>query len=183
VFGRHGAADTFNIPFVRRAVLEHACKYPQDHFVFLNTQPIPGTRALTNVHYLPPTNCPEEKARFLATCDAMLHARWHGETFGLAVAEFAVLHKPVFTYGGSREKAHLDALGTEARIYHDSADLHRLLDAFEPGPAGETLYSQYAQADFVMRMFRDVFLASTPRQPASKGIAVAGSGRHGLGDV
>lgn len=158
VFGRHGAADTFNIPFVRQGVLEHARKNPHDHFVFLNTEPIRGTRALTNVHYLPPTTCSEEKARFLATCDAMLHARWHGETFGLAVGEFAVLHKPVFTYGGSREKAHLDALGPEARAYHDPASLRRLLDAFEPGPARETLYSQYAKPELVMKIFREAFL-------------------------
>lgn len=183
VFGRHGAADTFNIPFVRQMVLKHARANPQDHFVFLNTQPIQGTGNLPNVHYLPPTSCPEDKARFLATCDAMLHARWHGETFGLAVGEFAVMHKPVFTYGGSREKAHLDALGAEARIYHDPADLHRLLEAFEPGPAGQTLYSRYSQADWVMKMFQDVFLESPRRPPNSGEIAFAGSGRHGLGDV
>jgi hypothetical protein len=158
VFGRHGAADTFNIPFVRRAVLEHACKYPQDHFVFLNTEPIRGTRALTNVHYLPPTNCPEEKARFLATCDAMLHARWHGETFGLAVGEFAVLGKPVITYGASRERAHLDALGAKARIYHDREELICILEHFQPCHEDATLYSKYARPDFVMEMFQRIFL-------------------------
>jgi len=51
-----------------------------------------------------------EKARFFATCDIMLHARLHGETFGLAVGEFAVLGKPVITFAGSRERAHLEML-------------------------------------------------------------------------
>ena len=111
VFGRHGGWDTFNIPFVRKVVAEHACNYPEDHFVFLNTKPIHGTERLANVHYLPATVDSLEKARFLATCDAMIHARDTGETFGLAVGEFAVLGKPIITYGGSREKAHLEFLG------------------------------------------------------------------------
>ena len=55
VFGRHGAFDTFNIPFARRAIEEHARHRPADHFVFLNTEPIRGTKKLRNVHYLAPT--------------------------------------------------------------------------------------------------------------------------------
>ena len=98
VFGRHGGWDTFNIPFARRAVAEHARKHRTDHFIFLNTEPIHGTERLSNVHYLPATVDPEEKAQFLASCDTMLHARWHGETFGLAVGEFAALGKPVITF-------------------------------------------------------------------------------------
>ena len=101
VFGRHGGWDTFNIPFVWQVVTEHALKFPQDHFFFLNTRPIRGTEKLSNVHYLPATVDPVEKAKFLATCDAMLHARLHGETFGLAVGEFAVLGKPVITFSES----------------------------------------------------------------------------------
>ena len=100
VFGRHGAKDTFNIPFVQRAVVQHARRCSGDHFLFLNTEPIPGSAYLPNIHYLPATYDATEKAAFLASCDAMLHARWHGETFGLAVAEFAVLGKPVLTFEG-----------------------------------------------------------------------------------
>ena len=166
VFGRHGAADTFNIPFVQRAVLDHAQKHPEDRFVFLNTSPFQGSRSFPNIHHLPPTDRPEEKAAFLATCDAMLHARWHGETFGLAVGEFAVLGKPVITFGGSRERAHLDALGTRARIYHDREELLHLLEHFQPCREGETLYSRYTCPEFVMKKFRDVFLANQGRDRA-----------------
>ncbi|NCY20357.1 hypothetical protein EBX31_00180 [bacterium] len=166
VFGRHGAADTFNIPFAQRAVLDHAQKHPEDHFVFLNTRPFQRNRGFPNIHHLPPTDRPEEKAAFLATCDAMLHARWHGETFGLAVGEFAVLGKPVITYGASRERAHLDALGAKARIYHDREELLRILEDFQPCREDETLYSEYARADHVMEKFRDVFLPNKPLDKA-----------------
>ena len=75
VFGRHGGWETFNIPFVRKVVACHAANVPGDHFIFLNTRPIRGTESMANVHYLPATMDPREKAKFLATCDAMIHAR------------------------------------------------------------------------------------------------------------
>lgn len=158
VFGRHGGWDTFNIPFVRKVVAEHACNYPEDHFLFLNTKPIYGTEQLPNVHYLPATVDLGEKARFLATCDAMIHARDTGETFGLAVAEFAVLRKPVITFEGSKEKAHLEMLGQEARRYCDSAALKKILADFQPGPSGKTGLEKWADPIQVMTIFQKKFL-------------------------
>ena len=158
VFGRHGAFDTFNIPFARRAIEEHARHRPADHFVFLNTEPIRGTEKLRNVHYLAPTIDPEEKAQFLATCDAMVHARWHGETFGLAVGEFAALGKPVITFGESRERAHLEMLGSAALLYRNRNELRRILENFQPHRAAGTEYDQHADPSLVMRVFQQKFL-------------------------
>ena len=158
VFGRHGGWDTFNIPFVRAAVAEHARRHPEDHFVFLNTKPIPETERLANVHYLPATVDSLEKAKFLATCDVMIHARDTGETFGLAVAEFAVLGKPVITYGGSRERAHLDMLGDRAQIYRNAAELGEILQKVQPRSAGETAYEAWADPQAVMKIFHERFL-------------------------
>jgi len=158
VFGRHGAFDTFNIPFARRALEEHARIRPADHFVFLNTQPIRGTEKLKNVHYLAPTIDPEEKAQFLATCDAMVHARWHGETFGLAVGEFATLGKPVITFGESRERAHLEMLGSTGLLYRNRMELRRILEDFQPHQAPGTEYDQHADPRLVMQVFHQTFL-------------------------
>ena len=159
VFGRHGGVDTFNIPFVRKAVLQHAQKNSDDHFVFLNTELIRGTEKLKNVHYLAPTIDPEEKAQFLGTCDAMLHARWHGETFGLAVGEFAVLGKPVITFGGSRERAHLDLLGNKALVYQNCGELEKILNSFEPRNATKTGYDELSDSRRVMGIFAEKFLS------------------------
>ena len=158
VFGRHGGVDTFNIPFVRKAVLQHAQKNSDDHFVFLNTELIRGTENLKNVHYLAPTIDPEEKAQFLGSCDAMLHARWHGETFGLAVGEFAVLGKSVITFGGSREKAHLDLLGNKALVYQNCGELEKILNSFEPRSATKTGYDELSDSRRVMGIFAEKFL-------------------------
>jgi len=158
VFGRHGGWDTFNIPFVHRVVRAHARRHPEDHFVFLNTQPITGTEGEKNIHYLPPTVEPEAKARFLATCDAMLHARWHGETFGAAVAEFAVLGKPVLTYANSRERAHLELLGAGGRKYRNEQELEHWLRTFERGGRVETGFEPYTDPERVILMFAKQFL-------------------------
>jgi hypothetical protein len=158
VFGRHGGWDTFNIPFVREAVVRHARKNPEDHFVFLNTESIREAEKLSNIHYLPATIDPAEKAKFLATCDAMLHARWHGETFGLAVGEFAVLGKPVITFTESRERAHLEMLGNQALPYSYHGELAKILREFHPHRTQGTQYEIFADPKVVMEFFRKKFL-------------------------
>jgi len=158
VYGRHGGWDTFNIPFVRKTVVQHARKNPEDHFVFLNTEPIRGTESLANVHYLGATVNPEEKARFLATCDAMLHARLHGETFGLAVGEFAVLGKPVITFAESKEKSHLEMLGEKALVYRNLGEVSKILREFNPHRSSGTEYEIYSDPKGVMEMFQKTFL-------------------------
>jgi len=158
VFGRHGGRDTFNIPFVQNAVSRHARQNPKDHFVFLNTEPIRGTKKLKNVHYLSATVDPMEKAKFLATCDAMLHARWHGETFGLAVGEFAVLGKPVITFSESRERAHLEMLGKQALLYRNVGELAGILREFCPHKTHGTEYEIFADPKIVMGLFQKKFL-------------------------
>jgi hypothetical protein len=158
VFGRHGGWDTFNIPFARGAVVEHARNCAGDHFVFLNTEPIRGSERFPNIHYLPATVDAVEKAKFLATCDAMLHARWHGETFGLAVGEFAVLGKPVITFSESREKAHLEMLGNQALLYRNAGELAEILRGFHPHKTQGTEYEIYADPKVVMELFQTRFL-------------------------
>lgn len=158
VFGRHGGRDTFNIPFARAVVAGHARRHPEDHFVFLNTEVIRGTEKLHNVHYVPATLEAREKAAFLATCDAMIHARWHGETFGLAVGEFAVLGKPVLTYGGSRERAHLEMLGAEALAYQDARGLAQGLADFKIHRRGGGVYERFSDERIVMGHFQSKFL-------------------------
>jgi hypothetical protein len=159
VFGRHGGYETFNIPFVRKVVASHVRSHPQDHFIFLNTRHLTGTESLANVHYLPATVDPREKAKFLATCDAMIHARDTGETFGLAVAEFAVLGKPVITFSESKERAHLEMLGKQALLYRNASELAEILREFRPHKTHGTEYNIYADPEKVMQIFAERFLS------------------------
>jgi len=128
VFGRHGGDDSFDIPWVQEAVVETAKENPDIWFLFLNTREFPGTARVSNIRFLPATADPILKRRFLNSCDAMLHGRQRGETFGLSCLEFAVLGKPVLTYAGSPERAHLEILGEAGVRYRNVQELRKLLE-------------------------------------------------------
>jgi len=127
VFGRHGGDDSFDIPWVLEVVVETAKKNPNIWFLFCNTREFRGAAGMPNIVFLPATADPFLKKRFLNTCDAMLHGRMRGETFGLSCLEFAVLGKPVLTFGDSPEKAHLEILGEAAVVYENPQHLRELL--------------------------------------------------------
>jgi len=158
VFGRHGGLESFNIFFVRRSIVRHARRHPEDHFVFLNTLPLERGEDLSNIHYLPATIDPAVKGKFLATCDAMIHAQWHGETFGMAPGEFAVLGKPVLTYADSRVRAHLEMLGEAAVLYRNEQELTRLLEKLNPQKTWAEGYEKFSHAHNVMKIFQEKFL-------------------------
>jgi len=128
VFGRHGGDDSFDIPWVQKTVVETARFHPEIWFLFLNTRKFRGADALPNIRFFPATADLRQKRRFLNTCDAMLHGRQRGETFGLSCLEFATLGKPVLTFGGSPEVAHLEILEDSAVVYHNTSELRKLME-------------------------------------------------------
>jgi glycosyltransferase involved in cell wall biosynthesis len=74
----------------------------------------------------------EQKIKFINTCDAMLHARLRGETFGLSILEFMANNKPIFTYGNSPEKNHYLLLNNNGIIYNSYEELINQLYNFTP---------------------------------------------------
>ena len=70
------------------------------------------------------------KRAFINSCDALIHARSRGETFGLTCGEFAVCKKPIITWNGSYEREHLNILKDKAVIYNDQNDLYDILNTF-----------------------------------------------------
>lgn len=95
VLGRHGGYETFNIDFVVDSIKEVLEKRSDIWFLFLNTEKkLDHERAI----YLNATVDLKEKTKFINTCDAMIHARDYGETFGLSVLEFAAKNKPIISY-------------------------------------------------------------------------------------
>ncbi len=159
VFGRHGGDATFDLEFVHSAI-RRALEVRSDiWFLFLNTdrflehQRIVHLRAFTDR---------ADVRRFVNSCDYMLHANAVGESFGLAVAEFASVGVPVLTFLGSPQLAHLDLL-TDALLigyagFEDVFDELTILersDARVPSSVAED-YS----FERVMARFDGVFLRS-----------------------
>jgi hypothetical protein len=95
----------------------------------------------------------------------MLHARKRGETFGLAVAEFSLANRPVLTWDGANERAHLDMLGDSALVYRNERGLFALLTSLDRRELARRDWDRYSR-DYapapVMARFDDVFLRNPP---------------------
>jgi hypothetical protein len=133
VFCRHGGPTTFDIQAAREGVCEYARRHLNNFVLLLNTDPSPCEAGLTNIVHLPAVTDLAHKARFLATCNACVHGRTLGETFGLAIAECSLLGLPVYTFHKADPSSdfHLRVLGTHARLYASAQDLTAAMEAFD----------------------------------------------------
>ena len=137
VFCRHGGPSTMDIGFVRDAMCTHAAAFPNDFFVLLGTDAAGCDGLHKNIIHLPKSTDMAYKQQFLNSCNACLHARSDGETFGLGVAECTMSGLPVMTFcsppGGA--SFHIQTLGKEGMLYCDSAQLLDLLKNFDVSAA------------------------------------------------
>lgn len=155
-----GGCSTFSIPEAREAVCAHARAYPQDVFLFLGTSISDCEIGMPNIVHLPKNVDLLYKARFLSSCDACVHARADGETFGLAVAECSLAGLPVITYAypPAGADAHLRMQGRLAITYSSGDDLGKILASFnasahrENAAAYRKIYEAYSP-DAVMHEF------------------------------
>jgi hypothetical protein len=154
VFGRYGGSDTFNIEYAKESVSEIAESSPNKYFLFMNTPPF---CELPNVIFLGLSLDMEYKRKFINTCDAFLHARNDGESFGLAVGEFAVCLKPIITCTECQFKTHIDILKDNAILYSSKEELNTILTNFSPSDHDMSTngYLYYTPAN-VMKMFETI---------------------------
>ncbi|RTY92392.1 glycosyltransferase [Flavobacterium sp. GT3R68] len=162
VFGRHGGDKTFDLKFVKKVIKQISRKRKDIYFVFLGTNSFVFKnifRPYLNVIFLPTNIDDIYKSKFINTCDAYLHARKQGESFGIAIGEFSVSNKPIITWADSEEKSHIDILGDKAIIYKDKNDLTAILENFAPNPNADwDAYSQEFGPQKVMEKFKTVFI-------------------------
>lgn len=161
VFGYHGGRDSFNISWVKDAVIKAAQNRSDVYFVFMNVDAFGEER--NNIIFLHGTHDMKEKVAFINTCDAMLHARNGGESFGLSVAEFSSFNKPVLTTTwcsvALNDLAHIDMLEDKIILYGPDTILPILMNIQRSDIAGRdwNAYLRY-DAKTVMNQFKEVFL-------------------------
>jgi len=158
VFGRYGGEDQFDIPFVHEVVYQVARRNKNIFFLFMNTRPF--CNSLENIIHLKPTYDLFQKSRFINTCDAMLHARRQGESFGLAIGEFLLKDKPVVASLSGADKGHLAMIGNTGLYYRNASELYQILLGFrKPATRGKfkTRVEMYSPQN-VMEIFQKVFL-------------------------
>ncbi len=153
VIGRHGGEDSFDIPFVHRAIEDCVRNNPKIYFLLMNTSRFDTHPQIIHV----PMNIDVNyKSMFINTCDAMIHASRFGETFGISVGEFSILNKPVLTCNcGNLE--HIRILGDKAILYNSKEELlekfHNIKDLITANTEWNA-YRDYNQ-NKVMRLFKD----------------------------
>ena len=111
------------------------------YFLFMNVNKFCGD--YSNIIHLPGTYDLFEKSSFVHACDAMIHARGGGETFGLAVAEFAKENKPIITYRDSGEKSHIEILGDRGIYYSSFDEIYDILNNFNSYVRYDDYYVSY----------------------------------------
>jgi hypothetical protein len=158
VFGCYGGSTEFNISFVHEIISKIVNERKDIIFLFMNINSFCDNHK--HIIHLPGTYILEEKTAFINACDAMIHARQHGETFGLSCAEFSMQNKPIITYALSREANHIQVLGKYGIYYKNKEDLYDILN---------NLYSYATYDDYdqiytifnpnnIMNKFKQIFL-------------------------
>lgn len=157
VLGRNGGWETFDLPFVKQAIQQVLEERSDIWFLFQFTQPfIEHERVI----YLPGSSNMNTKVEFINTCDAMLHARYIGEFFGLSCAEFSVRNKPIITYEKSPERNHIDTLGEKGIYYENYSEIFHILknlDKKEINSLEWNCYQEYSPKNVVSK-FEEVYL-------------------------
>lgn len=162
VFGSYGGRESFDIKFAQKAVTEIANKRPDIYFLFMNITNFYKPfikKELPNLLFLPGTTDTYTKSAFINSCDAMLHARQRGETFGLSIGEFSALGKQIVTFSASPERAHIEILGSNAIYYNNYGQLVDILNNFQPDLSKDfDCYSSQFSPIHVMKKFKEVFI-------------------------
>jgi glycosyltransferase involved in cell wall biosynthesis len=158
VFGRHGGYDEFNLNYTQKAIKDSLKENDNIYFVFMNTKPF-----ITHerVKYINPTYDFQNKSNFIGMCDAMIHARQIGESFGLSIAEFLFHDKPVISSREGVDKHHHYMLSDKGLWYSSYEECKNLILKFKKNEY-EPNYFKILVEDFtpqnVMKRFENIFL-------------------------
>lgn len=159
VIGRYGGLKQFDIPFVKQIVKELSYQNNNLFFLFMNTEKFDCNPK--KCLFLPSNTDLSYKYKFINTCDALLHARSDGETFGLTVGEFAVNKKQIITYDTNNSnyaKNHIDFLGKQCHLYKNLEELKEILNNIETNKINmdNNKYSLFTPQQ-VMKIFQIIF--------------------------
>lgn len=158
VIGRTGGDDNFDIPFAFEVIERVLQKRNDIWFVLMNTpNPFSHERCI----YVDRNVDLYDKVTYINTCDAMLHARQMGETFGLSTLEFASKNKQIISC--SRKEIpynnHFLYLKDNCHKYQDANDLENiLLNIKRENPFDTDYLNEMFSPYNVIQKFNEVFL-------------------------
>jgi hypothetical protein len=155
VYGRHGGFFTFDLPGVKKVISKVVQENPNIVFLFANTQRF---FEHPNIYYLEPFFGNQMKSNFIAACDAMIHGRRLGESFGNSIAEFLFFDKPVLAWEGGYDRNHANWLEPYGLLYSEKNLEKMMLDLpNRPKQDYKGIVAQYSPEE-VMKKFKEVYL-------------------------
>jgi glycosyltransferase involved in cell wall biosynthesis len=165
IYGRHGGKDTFSLNFTNPTLVETLLKVLDNntniYFAFM-----PRPFILENINhprilYFDVNIDPVIKRSFINMCDAMIHACYLGESFGISVLEFSVMNKPVITWSQGTLQQHIKNLRDKAILYNNMEELYNILTTFKKenyiNKDWNVALPQFSDIN-VMKKFDQVFL-------------------------
>lgn len=155
VVGRIGGFYTFDIPEVRDYIIRLVNQTDKFVFLFVGTDPFINH---PNVRFINEIYDPVKKANFINTCDCMLHARQRGESFGLSIAEFLSLNKPVLAWNNGHDRNHIEMLKESGTLYNSIPELDSILHTIKDFNQDWTKRVAEFKPAVVMEKFKEVFL-------------------------
>jgi glycosyltransferase involved in cell wall biosynthesis len=164
VVGRHGGYDTFDLDFVCKIIQQIVEKKTNIYFLFLNTPKFTSHPKCIFLDYIIDLN---KKVEFINTCDAMIHARSYGETFGLSVLEFACKNKQIISYDNDElqnshhlgGRNHFIYLDENCFKYKNEDDLLNIFLSLEKeNPFNTNYLNDIFSPEKVIEKFKKVFL-------------------------
>jgi hypothetical protein len=160
VIGRHGGEDQFDLSWVHQFVYTIATRQDNIYFLFMNTNQFCPRHP--RIIHLPPSMDLQHKSNFINTCDVMLHGRDMGDSFGMAVAEFLALGKPVVSYSGGGDQNHTRMINDARFMYNNPNNLGSCLN-FALSQTGQPEYFKdkvkaYAIDNIMENQFKPIFL-------------------------
>jgi len=153
VFGRYGGLDQFDVSYLRESV--EAAADTGIKFLFMNTSVF--TIDHPNIIYLTPSYELETKSAFINSCDAMLHGRTEGETFGLSICEFLYFNKPVVTNIICRDRNHIELLKDKGFYYTNANELYSILVNFTKKDYSVKQLVQKYSPEEVINKFKNLY--------------------------
>jgi len=156
VFGRYGGTEEFNINIAHNAIKEYINTDNNVYFLFMNTNKF---YEHPRIIYLDKNLDLDYKVKFINTCDAMIHARNIGETFGLSIAEFSIKNKPIITCNCG-DIQHIKILGDKAIIYNSTEKLINIflnIKSIINSRNDWNAYKSYSP-EYIMSLFKNIFI-------------------------
>lgn len=155
VFGRIGGYHTFDLSFVKEAIKRIVNSRNDIVFVFASTEKF---YEHPNIRYLPPFFDQATKTDYIDICDAMIHAREMGESFGLAMMEFLFHNKPVLAWEEGVDKNHVRTLQPFDLLYDEDDVEQRMISLLDKPKMNYAQVTVDYTPEKVMKKFNEVFI-------------------------